>query len=408
MRVSSCVPRCGFVSHQLPQVASTSGRSGAMAHHQKAHRKQANLVSLRRRGTVCANSVRVLSGSRPGRSQVLRALHALDPTVTSTTDSAPFVTPDDMKRGEIAREWISELYDNVDYSKVFDAMDGDDETNRSDDDLFDSLAQDDDDDPERMYGEFDMGFFIGLIKSLERDICNLEYGDVDGGAVTNGVFCDVGSGRGQICFLASVLRSWRRCVGLEIDPQLHTIAEQVTMFTTPDAKDKVVSPEFLESFPVAGRPSRQSPVSFVNGSMYDRNDLSATLENATVVFMFSTKFEVVGGGEVVGEFLNDDEDHGSNPGGDSSSSSALKPAVKTLKVGSFIRPHLRIGALVVTVNAVLSRNDGYALLRQEHGPDAEKVGGSTAYVWRVTEVTCDDADGGVSKKKKKTKQKVVT
>ena len=78
---------------------------------------------------------------------------------------------------------------------------------------------------------------------------------------------------------------------------------------------------------------------------------------------------------------------------------ALKPAVKTLKVGSFIRPHLRIGALVVTVNAVLSRNDGYALLRQEHGPDAEKVGGSTAYVWRVTEVTCDDADGGVSKKK---------
>ena len=52
------------------------------------------------------------------------------------------------------------------------------------------------DEGERTYGEFDMGFFVALLRSLEDDFALLEGdGDVDGGAVSDGVFVDVGSGR---------------------------------------------------------------------------------------------------------------------------------------------------------------------------------------------------------------------
>ena len=33
----------------------------------------------------------------------------------------PFVTPEDVRRGEVARSWVSELYDCVDYAAVFAA-----------------------------------------------------------------------------------------------------------------------------------------------------------------------------------------------------------------------------------------------------------------------------------------------
>ena len=343
---------------------STSGR--------EADAWQANLTRRH-----CSLPLRKHGSPRTPASHVSRTL---DPAATSE----PFVTPTYIQRGEVAREWISELYDTVDYAKVFESMEGD----QSDDALFDALAGDDSGNPtegELMYGEFNMGFFIALIRSLEDEISQLEFGDVDGGAVTNGVFCDVGSGRGQICFLASVLRNWQRCVGLEIDTQLHTIAEQVSVYTTPDQKEQVVTPEFLRAFS-NGRPSRQSPVSFVNGDMYDRNDLGATLENATVVFMFSTRFEGA---------ISQEGDDGSGE------------AAKTLKVGPFLRPHLRVGALVVTINGKLSPQDGYQLMRTEHGPDSERVGGSTAYVWKVVEVVCDGTNGSEKKKSKK-KKKIVS
>jgi hypothetical protein len=149
----------------------------------------------------------------------------------------PFVTPEDVRRGEVARSWVSELYDCVDYAAVFAAAE--EAAVRDDDD--DALA-DDDHSGERMYGEFDMGFFVALLRVLEPELALLEYGDVDGGAVGDGVFVDVGSGRGQLAFLASITRKWQRCVGLEIDPQLHAIATQVSLRSpNEDVRDRHVN-----------------------------------------------------------------------------------------------------------------------------------------------------------------------
>ena len=72
------------------------------------------------------------------------------------------------------------------------------------------------------------------------------------------------------------------------DETLHAVAEQVA--TRSPNEDVVLLDEFIEAFPVASRPMTQSPLSFVCGSMYDRNDLRAALERATLVFAFATKF----------------------------------------------------------------------------------------------------------------------
>ena len=113
-------------------------------------------------------------------------------------------------RGDVAREWISDVYDAIDYERVMaeaDAL------------AADAGISNDDEDAELMYGEFDAGFFVALAESLEPELRALEEGDVDGGAVVNGSFVDIGSGRGQIAVLASVLRTWQRCVGLEVPPR---------------------------------------------------------------------------------------------------------------------------------------------------------------------------------------------
>ena len=290
----------------------------------------------------------------------------------------PFVTPEDVRRGEVARSWVSELYDCVDYAAVFAAAE---EAAVDDDGALDALA-DDDHLGERMYGEFDMGFFVALLRVLEPELALLEYGDVDGGAVGDGVFVDVGSGRGQLAFLASVARKWQRCVGLEIDPQLHAIAEQVALRSP---NEDVVTDALIEAFPVAARPMTQSPVSFVRGDMYDRNDLSAALENATLVFAFATRF------------ARDDVDEGADDSSDDSSS--------YLRLSRHVRPHLRVGALVVAINGALRPEDGFEAIRVERGPDAERGRNSVARVYRVVEVRCDergDEKGEKKKKKKKT------
>ena len=184
---------------------------------------------------------------------------------TRAAPAEPFVTAEDVRRGELARAWVSELYDGVDYAAVFAAAE---EAAVLEDAVADALGGDE---GERTYGEFDMGFFVALLRSLEDELALLEYGDVDGGAVSDGVFVDVGSGRGQLACVASVARKWQRCVGLEIDETLHAVAEQVA--TRSPNEDIVLLDEFIEAFPVASRPMTQSPLSFVCGSMYDRNDL---------------------------------------------------------------------------------------------------------------------------------------
>ena len=190
-------------------------------------------------------------------------------------------------RGDVAREWISDVYDAIDYERVMaeaDAL------------AADAGISNDDEDAELMYGEFDAGFFVALIESLEPELRALEEGDVDGGAVVNGSFVDIGSGRGQIAVLASVLRTWQRCVGLEYLPVLHAIADQVAL-TLPD--DGVLDDARVACLPNA---LRQSPLTFIRGDMYDDTDLAAALEGATLVFLFSTSSPRRGfrGGLVVG------------------------------------------------------------------------------------------------------------
>jgi len=51
----------------------------------------------------------------------------------------PFVTPEDVRRGEVARSWVSELYDCVDYAAVFAAAE---EAAVDDDGALDALADD--------------------------------------------------------------------------------------------------------------------------------------------------------------------------------------------------------------------------------------------------------------------------
>ena len=56
---------------------------------------------------------------------------------------------------------------------------------------------------------------------------------------------------------------------------------------------------------------------------------------------------------------------------------------RCLKVSKALREALRVGAVAVTVNNVLDEADGFALLTQLNGPDSERAGGSTAYIWRA-------------------------
>lgn len=263
-------------------------------------------------------------------------------------------------RGDVAREWISDVYDAIDYERVMaeaDAL------------AADAGISNDDEDAELMYGEFDAGFFVALMESLEPELKALEEGDVDGGAVVNGSFVDIGSGRGQIAVLASALRTWQRCVGLEYLPVLHAIADQVALTLPND--------DILDDVRVACLPNalKQSPLTFIRGDMYDETDLAAALEGATLVFLFATRFATQEVFEVGASMHDDSVGWEKNEG--------------TLLVSSRLRPHLRVGAMVVTVNNRLREADGYALMRQVEGPDAEQTGGSVAYVWRVVPVVCE-------------------
>ena len=330
--------------------------------------------------------------SRGARASRVRA-RATD---SSQSPAEPFVTAEDARRGEVARAWVSELYDCVDYAAVFAAAEQ--AAVREDDvedDVADALSGGE---GERMYGEFDMGFFVALLRSLEPELALLERGDVDGGAVGNGVFVDVGSGRGQLVCVASVARKWQRCVGLEVDAALHAVATQVALRSP---NEDVVTDDLLDAFPVAARPMTQSPISFVCGNMYDRNDLRAALENATLVFAFATKFR-----------RDDDDDRVAT----STSIGALDACAsfddcddacgKTpyLTLSRHIRPHLRVGALAVIVNGALRESEGFDLIATRRGPDAERNGrDSVARVYRVAEVRCDARDDKAGEKRRKKK-----
>ena len=360
-------------SHATMRAACSSRVTSARANARAAPTQPPASTSGRRMATAPAFFRRRVARARRVRAGAEDSSRPL---------AEPFVTPEDVRRGEVARSWVSELYDCVDYAAVFAAAE--EAAVRDDDD--DALA-DDDHSGERMYGEFDMGFFVALLRVLEPELALLEYGDVDGGAVGDGVFVDVGSGRGQLAFLASVTRKWQRCVGLEIDPQLHAIATQVSLRSP---NEDCVTDTLIDAFPVAARPMTQSPVSFVLGDMYDRNDLSAALENATLVFAFATRF--------ARDVRVDEEGRVEEEDSESS----------YLCLSRHVRPHLRVGALVVVINGALRREDGFELIRVERGPDAERGRDSVARVYRVVEVRCDERGDVAGEKKKKKKKKTVS
>mmetsp|Transcript_14282 Transcript_14282/g.23490 ORF Transcript_14282/g.23490 Transcript_14282/m.23490 type:complete len:245 (-) Transcript_14282:224-958(-) len=221
-----------------------------------------------------------------------------------------------------------------------------------------------DEDEELMYGEFDMGFFLALLDSLEGDLTALE--KARSGA---GVFVDVGSGRGQLAVLAAAARPWARCVGLEYMPVLHSIADCVAGVSTDAVTSEPPSrEEVAAALPHALTPS---PLAFYRGDMYDAEVMAEALEGATLVFMFSTRFGVdEGGGEdVVGD------DGGDREWG-------VGEGEGTLKVSSHLRQHIAAGTVVVTVNNVMRATDGFELRRRATGRDTERtMGSSTAYVW---------------------------
>ena len=252
------------------------------------------------------------------------------------------VTDTHKETGELAREWIADVFENVDYERVMSSADAFEASGE--------YIKQEDEDEELRYGEFDMGFFVAVVEACEPLLDVLEGDGGDDG--DPGAFVDVGSGRGQIPVLAAALRPWSRCAGLEYMPVLHAIAEQA-----PGLRDEFASAmdeSRKQSLRNALGPCFDSPapLTFTRGDMYDPHTLHTATKGAALVFMFSTKFSV-------------DE------------------TSRCLKVSKALREALVVGAVAVTVNNVLDEADGFALQMRLNGPDSERAGGSTAYIWRA-------------------------
>ena len=257
------------------------------------------------------------------------------------------VTPAHIAKGEVAREWVADVFENVDYELALSSSDAIEASGE--------YVRREDEDEELRYGEFDMGFFVAVLEACEPLLAEVE-GTMDPSGAP-GAFVDVGSGRGQIPVLAAALRSWSQCAGLEYVPVLHAIAEQAPTCLEKLAASEVARDDADESGRAAERenamPSFDSPapLSFARGDMYDADALTDATRGASMVFMFSTKFAVDRDGR--------------------------------LAVSPMLRPALATGAVVVTVNNELATADGFELVARADGPDGERSGGSTAYVWRA-------------------------
>ena len=294
---------------------------------------------------------RTMSGaSAAGRAppSVLRSTHVPRARSSGRAVSAPSsksdaqgsfqVTDTHKETGELAREWIADVFENVDYERVMSSADAFEASGE--------YIKQEDEDEELRYGEFDMGFFVAVVEACEPLL------EGDGGERDPGAFVDVGSGRGQIPVLAAALRPWSRCAGLEYMPVLHAIAEQA-----PGLRDefaRAIDESRKQSLRNALGPRFDSPapLTFTRGDMYDPHTLHTATKDAALVFMFSTKFSV-------------DE------------------TSRCLKVSKALREAIRVGAVAVTVNNVLDEADGFELQMRLNGPDSARAGGSTACIWRA-------------------------
>jgi hypothetical protein len=262
------------------------------------------------------------------------------PSSKSDAQGSFQVTDTHKETGELAREWIADVFENVDYERVMSSADAFEASGE--------YIKQADEDEELRYGEFDMGFFVAVVEACEPLLDAVEG---DGGG-DPGAFVDVGSGRGQIPVLAAALRPWSRCTGLEYMPVLHAIAEQAPGLRDEFASATDESRKQSLRNALGPRFDSPAPLTFTRGDMYDPHTLQSVTKGAALVFMFSTKFSV-------------DE------------------TSRCLKVSKALREALVVGAVAVTVNNVLDEADGFELQMRLNGPDSERAGGSTAYIWRA-------------------------
>ena len=260
------------------------------------------------------------------------------PSSKSDAQGSFQVTDTHKEKGELAREWIADVFENVDYERVMSSADAFEASGE--------YIKQEDEDEELRYGEFDMGFFVAVVEACEPLL------EGDGGERDPGAFVDVGSGRGQIPVLAAALGPWSRCAGLEYMPVLHAIAEQAPGLRDELARATDESRKQSLRNALGPRFDSPAPLTFTRGDMYDPHTLHTATKDAALVFMFSTKFSV-------------DE------------------TSRCLKVSKALREAIRVGAVAVTVNNVLDEADGFALQMRLNGPDSERAGGSTAYIWRA-------------------------
>ena len=98
------------------------------------------------------------------------------------------VTTAHIAKGEVAREWVADVFENVDYELALSSSDAIEASGE--------YVRREDEDEELRYGEFDMGFFVAVLEACEPLLAEVE-GRMDPSGAP-GAFVDVGSGRAQV------------------------------------------------------------------------------------------------------------------------------------------------------------------------------------------------------------------
>jgi len=191
--LSQCVIRTSLAIHRNTEVCKDGCRASCR----------------RQKGTISCWGRRRASG-RQWMSQI-KSPHASS-RLLALTRSIIHISPDNIQQADSTGTWLADVYDAIDYVEALDragkvTVD------------FDESADD------FIYGEFDMGFFLGLLARLNP--------------TDDAIFADIGSGRGQLVILAALTRKWRRCVGIEIVPILHEMACAALALVEKDKGDQI-------------------------------------------------------------------------------------------------------------------------------------------------------------------------
>mmetsp|Transcript_28218 Transcript_28218/g.70943 ORF Transcript_28218/g.70943 Transcript_28218/m.70943 type:complete len:278 (+) Transcript_28218:137-970(+) len=273
------------------------------------------------RGTLPASPRSVAGWACPqagkrGSIQLATARHSS----STCGDAAPVAVPLSSRHGELAEQvatWLSDTYDAINYGEVFEKVEE-----------AQLLSAVDDDTDEVIYGEFSLPLLCALLESA-----NLPEG---------AVFVDIGSGRGQLCLTAAAVRGWKACIGVELLPELHFMAEAA----------------YAQAGASGGFNGRTlSPCTFLLGDMYQAlGQVRSQLQDAStfVVFLYATKFQT-----------------------------RAEPEEDILLLSSTLRAALPACGTVITINNRLDERDGFQLESHQTGPNPE---GGELQVYTYTSV----------------------